>query len=412
MKQVLLLIGLCMGVIIANAQLRCATDSYISDEIQSGTHISPQKQEASRISNKQSDAGTLNPAEFIIPVVVHVLYNHPDQNISKAQVESQIDVLNKDFGKKNADIVNVPAVFAGLATDTKIRFSLAELDPEGKPTDGIVRKYTDVKVWKQDDQMKFTSSQGSDAWNAQDYLNIWVCNLDKSLLGYSSFPSGAPQKDGVVIRTDVFGTVNNKHPIYNKGRTTTHEVGHWLGLKHLWGDADCGDDLVDDTPPQQTYNTGCSGFPRMGAGACSKLAPNGEMYMNFMDFSDDACLIMFTQGQAARMRSLFEQGGARAGITQSKGLRAPGNNNIADVIPDETIDFVLSPNPATGSYVRLAGRTNGFTLTHITIYDYAGKRVLQFQNTTSLNIGSLPAGLYIVRIHTNNATITKKVLKK
>ena len=255
-----------------------------------------------------------------IPVVVHVLYNTSAQNISDAQVQSQIDVLNSDYHKLNADRSNVPSVFAGLIADAGVQFVLAKRDPNGLATTGIIHKSTSATSFDTSDKMKFSSQGGDDAWPASAYLNLWACNLGGGLLGYAQFPGGAAATDGVAILYTSFGSGGSAVSPYNLGRTATHEVGHWLNLRHIWGDANCGDDMVSDTPTQQTSNYSCPAFPHV---TCSN-GPNGDMFMNYMDYVDDACMQMFSSGQGDRMDALFASGGARVSLLTSQGGVAPG----------------------------------------------------------------------------------------
>ncbi|SFQ38242.1 GEVED domain-containing protein [Hymenobacter arizonensis] len=255
-----------------------------------------------------------------IPVVVHVLYNTTAQNISDAQIQSQIDVLNEDFQKLNADASKTPSAFAGSVADVGIAFTLAKRDPNGNATTGIQRKSTTITSWGTDDKMKSTTTGGLNAWPAGSYLNLWVCNLSGGILGYAQFPGGAAATDGVVIRTSAFGRNGSATAPFNLGRTGTHEVGHWLNLRHIWGDASCGNDLVADTPTQQTSNTGCPSFPRRTCGNTT----SGDMFMNYMDYTDDACMYMFSTGQSSRMNALFATGGARASLKTSAGGTTPG----------------------------------------------------------------------------------------
>lgn len=237
----------------------------------------------------------------IIPVVVHVLWNTPNENISDAQVFSQLVVLNDDFRARNPDKINVPDAFAPVVADTNIEFVLATTDPDGQPTNGITRTRTQRTSFLTDDAMKFTARGGVDAWPTDRYLNVWVCDLGDGLLGYAQFPGGPAETDGVVILHTAFGTEGTAQAPFNLGRTTTHEVGHWLNLFHIWGDSnDCsGSDLVDDTPPAQLPNFGQPSFPHV---SCNN-GPNGDMFMNYMDYVDDAAMFMFSQGQAARMEA-------------------------------------------------------------------------------------------------------------
>ncbi|MGP4025528.1 zinc metalloprotease [Actinomadura sp. 3N407] len=246
-----------------------------------------------------------------LPVVVHVVHNpnSPGQNIDGEQINSQIDVLNKDFRATNPDVSQVPDVWRSLIADAQIEFALATVDPFGGPTDGIVRVETDQTDFDVDDGVKSTATGGSDPWPADQYLNMWVCQLGGGLLGYAQFPGGPPQTDGVVILHSAFGTTGTAAAPYDGGRTATHEIGHWLDLFHIWGDDDgacSNDDRVADTPVQANCNVGKPSFPRI---TCDN-APNGDMFMNYMDYVDDDCMFMFTEGQRERINACLE--GARA----------------------------------------------------------------------------------------------------
>jgi hypothetical protein len=240
-----------------------------------------------------------------IPVVVHVVHRTDAQDISEAQVRSQIDVLTRDFRRRNPDVDRVPAVFAGLVADARIEFALATTDPDGRPTDGITRTRTTVASFSDDDAVKSARTGGADAWPADRYLNVWVCPLAGGLLGYAQFPGGPPQTDGVVVLHTAFGTLGTATAPFDLGRTATHEVGHWLNLRHIWGDDGdgcSGSDFVDDTPNQGAENTGRPTFPHI---SCDN-GPDGDLFMNYMDYVDDVAMFMFTTGQVRRMRACLE----------------------------------------------------------------------------------------------------------
>lgn len=239
--------------------------------------------------------------EVIIPVAMHVVFNTKADNISQAQIESQIAALNRDYSAGNADKANAPAVWKGLITDTKIRFALATKDPNGSPTDGITRTHTNKESFTDDDSVKSTATGGADPWPSSKYLNLWVCTLANGLLGYAQFPAGPPATDGVVILNTAFGTAGSATAPFNLGRSATHEVGHWLNLRHIWGDTeDCsGSDFVDDTPNAQHPNFGKPTFPHI---SCTN-GPNGDMFVNYMDYVDDDTMVMFTAGQVVRMHA-------------------------------------------------------------------------------------------------------------
>ena len=266
-----------------------------------------------------------------IPVVVHVVYNTAAQNISDAQIASQIRILNEDYRMQNADRSGIPEPFKPLATDAKIEFKLAVRDPDGQPTSGITRTSTSKTSFDTviaddplvSDPVKFNTTGGKDAWPRDKYLNMWICNLSGGLLGYAQFPGGRASTDGVVMDYQYFGDIGTATSPYDKGRTATHEVGHWLNLGHIWGDEPwfidpCSlSDFVDDTPNQAGANGGLPDFPHI---TCNN-GPNGDMFMNYMDYTDDAGMFMFTAGQVARMRAALDS--PRASIKTSNALTPP-----------------------------------------------------------------------------------------
>jgi hypothetical protein len=252
-----------------------------------------------------------------IPVVVHVLYRTAAENVSDAQIESQIDVLNADFRARNEDLGRAPAPFASRGGDALVEFVLATEDPDGKPTSGVTRTRTprasfEGEIAELDEQIKVAS--GARAWPAARYLNLWVCALGGGLLGYAQFPGGPADRDGVVVLDTAFGTTGTVEAPFDRGRTATHEIGHWLNLLHIWGDDDLGcrgSDSVADTPNQAGANAGCPDFPRVSC----RNGPNGDMFMNFMDYTDDACMVLFTRGQVSRMHATLA--GPRASVVGS-----------------------------------------------------------------------------------------------
>jgi len=249
-------------------------------------------------------AAAARTTPYKITVVVHVLHRLPAEKISAAQVKSQIKVLNADFRAKNTDRTKVPGVWSGLVADANVQFVLATKAPDGKPTTGIVFTATTATSFGSDERMKSAATGGANPWPTDRYLNMWVCTLKGGLLGYAQFPGGPAATDGVVIRNTAFGTSGSAAVPFNLGRTATHEVGHYLNLRHIWGDTpDCsGSDLVADTPNAEGPNGGKPVFPKI---SCSN-GPNGDMYMNYMDYTDDAAMFMFTPGQVARMRTTLD----------------------------------------------------------------------------------------------------------
>ncbi|MCL4147367.1 UNVERIFIED_CONTAM: hypothetical protein GTU68_021109 [Idotea baltica] len=248
-----------------------------------------------------------------IPTVVHVIYSNSNENISNAQIQSQIDVLNLDFRLLNTDATNTWSQDA----DSEIEFCLASVDPNGNSTTGITRTSSSTTSWGTNDAMKFASNGGVDAWPTGEYLNLWVCNIGGGILGYAQFPGGSSSTDGVVVGPNYFGTTGYLSSPFDLGRTTTHEVGHWLNLRHIWGDGNCNvDDFVADTPTSDAANYGCA----TGHTSCGTT----DMVENYMDYSDDACMHLFTEGQKTRMRALFDTGGFRESLLNSGGCGTGG----------------------------------------------------------------------------------------
>lgn len=390
----------------ARAQRNCLTEEYLKNHpvtVISGT---------STPTGVQRDTGSNEI--IIIPVVVHLLYKTGEQNISDDRIKSQIDALNNDFRRTNADAAGTPTAFKLLAGDAKINFCLAQVAPNGQRTKGIIRKYTAKDYFTGDDAMKFGSAGGDDAWDSKRYLNIWVCNLYGRALGYATLPGQAADKDGVVINWDVFGTIGNLRQPFTKGRTATHEVAHWLGLKHIWGDAQCGDDGIADTPPQSNYNFGCTAFPKISS--CS-VNGNGDMFMNYMDFSDDACMNLFTNGQIKKMRSQFAMGGARNFFLNSyacDSMQATGGP-MGDPIATDPFSIRIYPNPVAdmvyvdcknGSWS--AGRA-------IRIFNLQGIEVLRtivYKNTNGISLKQLSSGVYLLRVEEGEDKLTAKIFKQ
>ena len=225
-----------------------------------------------------------------IPVYVHVIYSNSQQNISDAQINSQINVLNNDFRRTNNDANQTPSEFVSVAADTEIEFTLA----------GTFRHSNSTSSWGTNDAMKAAYPPVT----PETHLNIWVCNIGGGILGYAQFPGGPASTDGVVVSPQYFGTQGYVSAPFDEGRTATHEVGHYLNLRHIWGDGRCNrDDFVSDTPKSDRPNYGCP--------STAYHCKSNDQFMNYMDYTDDGCMNMYTEGQKTRMRAIFEVGGAR-----------------------------------------------------------------------------------------------------
>ena len=347
-----------------------------------------------------------------IPVVVHVMHEGTaigvGKNISVEQIQSQIDVLNEDFRRLNEDVLTLPAPFRGASADPLIQFCLAQQKPDGTPTNGILRygdpTFSSFTMDEMDDLIKPIT-----IWDRNKYLNIWTVNFDGKdigTLGYAAFPAGPEFIDGIVIDYKYFGRVGNLGA-YNLGRTATHEVGHWLNLKHIWGNetACSSDDEVLDTPLQSKRSEGCNTFPKNDD--CSAEYP-GIMFQNFMDYSNDNCLSLFTFGQTIRMDSaLFNE---RAGLLTSKGC-IPGTLSTNQ---NENIEFFIHPNP-TSSKVSFDNSIDKFET--VTVMNYLGQVVTEikfdsFEVNQEIDLSSFPAGVYLVKFSNNDKSITQKIVKE
>jgi PKD repeat protein len=334
MKHSAIVVAILLGGSVAFAQSsqKCSSYEHLKETLDKNPGMQVQWNEMeSRLqeianNNQEYKQPSVQSVPRVIPVVFHVIHEGGAENISKAQILDQIRILNLDYSKMNADTVNTPAPFASVSANCNIEFRLAQKDPNGNCTDGIVRVYSPLTN-NADDNTKSVSD-----WPSTKYLNVWVVKSIAGsgpgvILGYAQFPGmGNPNTDGVLIRHDCIGSIGTAQigPFpFEMGRTATHEVGHWLGLRHIWGDANCGNDFVNDTPKAQTSNSGCPSFPH-NAFVCSGTGANGEMFCNYMDYSNGNCLNMFTAGQKAVMD--FVLNGTRANIHSSANLIATGTD--------------------------------------------------------------------------------------
>ncbi|MFN0202698.1 MAG: PKD domain-containing protein [Bacteroidia bacterium] len=274
---------------------------------------------------------------YTIPVVIHVIYSNEDENIPKEQILSQIEALNRDYQRKNADTTQTPKLFKPLAANVGLQFKLATRTPDGKPTDGIER----ISVSGSPFREKYFNEviKPNTIWDPYKYLNIWVANLANGVLGFAQFPAssglvgipnqvGTDQTDGVVINYLAFGTVGNLMDPFNYGRTATHEVGHWLGLRHIWGDGACDvDDFCDDTPDSDAPHFGCNTKVK----ACDG---KDAMIQNFMDYTNDECMNLFTQKQRERVHSVMENSPRRKELHDAGTAKPLELNPKADFITD------------------------------------------------------------------------------
>ena len=323
MKKQLLVISLCLFSFSVFSQIRnCGTMEHLEFLKSQDPLLEErmQKNENSLQQRIQNQPESFSSTIITIPVVVHVVYYNSTENISTAQVQSQIDVLNEDFRRLNADASNTPSGFQSVAADCEIEFCLATTDPNGNSTTGITRTSTSQSSFGTNDGVKYSSSGGIDAWNTSEYMNIWVCDISGGILGYAQFPGGNSSSDGIVCDYAYFGNIGTATSPFHLGRTVTHEVGHYLNLRHIWGDSNCGNDYCNDTPEHSGSNYGCPNYP--STSNCSGNGSYGDMFMNYMDYTDDACMNMFSQDQKTRMIAAINT--YRSGLLNSNACQPSG----------------------------------------------------------------------------------------
>jgi hypothetical protein len=361
MPRLLIILFMFLLVLNGKAQKRCGTVEYMQMQRKLGKIRQTDEQfeqwfttQGRNLLRQQQARQQAGP--YRIPVVVHVIHNGEPlgtgTNISDEQILSQIDVINKDFNRLNADAISTPPEFAAVAGSMNVEFVLALRDPFGLPTTGIVRVNGGRTSWSVSQENEFKALS---YWPAEDYLNIWVLNLSGGFIGYAQFPvsdmpgleeyqDGLATTDGVVIDYKAFGSVDygsfDLDPSYNKGRTLTHELGHFFGLRHIWGDQLCGTDYVDDTPEQRNETIGCPTHP--SATTCTTTL--NKMFQNYLDYTDDACMNLFTAGQVVRMQLILDNPAVprRNSLLSSPGLLPP---NCSE--PDVAILDKVMPGPVT-----------------------------------------------------------------
>lgn len=376
----------------------------------------------------QSGARTAQ-ASFVIPTVIHVIQETSTNEISDACILSQMDVINEDFQRLNGDTSQIPTDFLPVLGNAGIQFCLASKDPDGNPTSGINRIVSPLAVHNkatQEDSLK-----GLIQWPPTRYLNIWVVKDMGGLLGYATFPEQLvpePHRDGVVLSGPYFGTGSCAFAPFNKGRTATHELGHWLGLRHTFTGGCVGTtptncafsgDNICDTPPVSSSSFGC---PDPKNTCTESPSDMNDMTMNFMDYVNDACMHMFTAGQASRMQAVL--GSERSGLSTTANLDSTGCTPV-----------VGRPEPGTGTRWSFAVGPNPFSDRLDVRFSAATKIDLQFEianlfgkvvyrATESVKrpgegevvmegpeIAALPSGIYFLRGSSELGSFTQRLLK-
>jgi hypothetical protein len=406
------LILLCMALMVemqAQNELpfSCALDNFVEIARKKDSNFDAKMMHQEKLRDQwKALSRSTQSSNYVIPVVVHVVYFNAADSVTVPQAVSQIAVLNTDYMRLNADTIKTPAAFVPICANPHIQFCLAQTDPMGNPTNGVTYTktpkssfplvYGDTTIW-------YTSLGGFDGWDPTRYLNIWVADISPAG-GVGFWPGAvfAGHREGVVINPTFFGTMGTAVAPYNLGRTATHEIGHYLDLHHLWGDGNnnsscTATDYCNDTPTQVTASQNCPAFPKTDA--CTSASP-GLAFMNFMDYPRDSCRNMFTTDQVARMVACLN--GPRASLfnspacTLASGVQQAGYFHFLKVFP----------NPAT-QVLNIRGISGLYA---VKMYDVIGQVVLaaEKQNDSSLDINDLSTGIYTLMIEQSG---TKKCLK-
>lgn len=391
---------------------RCGTTIYLKKLMEENPLLKEQMQaaeiaRAERLINGDSKMQTI----VVVPVVFHIVYHTPDQNVTDERVLEQLDVLNNDYARLNQDAQSTPADFISVASGVQIQFCLAKRDPNGKPTTGIERKYSANETFAFDD-VKSVTTGGLNTWDHTKYLNIWACPLADNLLGFGTLPGTATAaNDGVVVSYATIGGPDavGTHPTYNLGRTLSHEVGHYFNLTHIWGDdggACTGSDDVADTPNQAEENFGFPIYPKI---SCSN-GPTGEMFMNFLDYSDDLAMNSFSAGQAARMEDALAND--RTSLLNSNGCTNPLPAAIdATIVKSLNSSGVICNGQITPSVIiKNSGSSNLSSATIKYAVDSIWAQKTWAGNLTTGNVDTLFLDTILVTGGTHTFTTTIKVV--
>ena len=416
LQLALLLIGTGVYAQDETTIKRCGTLEHMEYLKQNDPSLEQQLKEYNEVLNQwvaKNPGGDKARAVRTIPLVFHIVYNTNAQNISDEQIMSQLKAMNEDFSRTNADASKTPAAFQSVAGNPNLQFCLAQRDPSGKATNGIVRVKTTKTGFGTEDDVKSKATGGDDAWDVTKYYNIWICNFsDSQLLGYGEFPTGQASKTfGYVGTYKYTGTTSNVQPPFNKGRTTTHEIGHCFNLKHIWGDENAcsGSDDCADTPNQAKASGGKPTYPFKDA--CTTTNP-GIMFMNYMDYSDDDVMNMFTVGQVARMDAVVNNAPYNKLLTSngcvpiSTGVEEIESSYELNVYPNPTDgDFTLTFNGVEkANYVVELRNSLGQSVYKEEVKDFIGSY------SKSLNLEKYGKGVYTVNISNSKNQAVKKLI--
>ncbi len=358
--------------------------------------------EASKTKGNVPSKGVI----YQIPVVIHIIHDGQaigtGSNITDAVAISMIDVLNEQFRKLTSDSLLPGHPFYNLSVDTEIEFCLAQQDPDGNFTTGINRFQGSQATWE---DYEFDSIvKPATIWDRNEYMNLWSCAFTSPTLdGYGTFPDATSDTtDGIVVSfNDFLAPTNNQKSI-----VATHEVGHYLNLRHIWGDAICGDDLVSDTPPAETDNSGCPNFPHNANSVCGSDA-NGEMFMNYMDYSDAVCTMVFTPEQTTRMRTTLTT--TRSGLLSS--IACESVLGLGEILKNTS--FTIYPNPSQGNFSLQLNETFSGEYS-VQVSDQVGKEIQIFTNISAFPfefyLENMNDGIYFINLSNGINSVTQKVI--
>jgi len=420
MKTLLLSLLFCLALLTSSQgqYIRCGADEHQAVLDAAHPELAAQRQAFdSRIASMVENNTQAKTSLIVyIPVVFHVIYANAAQNIPDAKIYEQLDVLNKDYSRTNVDATNTRSQFLSVAANTQIQFCLAQQTPAGAPTTGIVRVSSPT----------FPSNPHtlSPEWNHLKYLNIYIGNLGSGLLGYSNLPPGSTGNDHAVILYSAVGGPNNPGTAtpYHLGRTATHEIGHWLNLNHTFNNGcggttanNCttGGDRVCDTPPVSSSTFNC---PASNPNTCTEINPFPppytmdmvDMFENYMDYTDDGCMNVFTEGQSTRMNDAITQ--LRSGLLTSQGCVPVGIEEILD--PSYVM---VSPNPSDGIF-NVNFNFPAATKVNLQISDLAGRLVYNSQfdvsvtGSTEIDLTKLSTGAYQLMAATDKGYLVKRIV--
>lgn len=374
-KYLALLCLLLFTSIIINAQNAphwCASHQEFEKLMKTNPDYAQSQQQLEEFTTKYvedyfKNNGNQKLVNKVIPVVFHVIHEGGSENIDRSQILNQLEILNNDYQRFNADTVNTPLVFKPLAANANIEFRLATLDPNGNCTDGVTRTHSGLTNGCRNNVKSLIY------WPNNKYLNVWVVKSIQNtggspgtVLGFAQFPgSGSALTDGIVMIHNFVGAIGTAAGNGNNGRVLSHEAGHWFNLRHIWGDAVCGSDFVSDTPPQEALNFGCATWPSVSN--CNGNAPNGDMFMNYMDYSDGSCMNMFSAGQGARMAAALNSGASgRNNLWTTSNLAATGTDGGAPCNPSPIalINGEIKRICEGGNVIFSSGSYNGAPFTY------------------------------------------------